>query len=211
MRQFRNISIQKKMMYSMLAFTLIPIILVAAVATSITYITMRNQLIYDHRMSSGWLQDRLSLELNGMMDQFYEFEVNNNFNGLKLNFTNTYYAFFHSIVLERTDDNNNPGYVDGSDTIKTPSPHTLTAIWTPNQVNVTAQNISGTDIEGTISQGVPYTYYSGSVEKSGTVNTNRMDVAEKCFRAAAELDPENPGYKRNLQFVQSRLSGPSAQ
>ena len=76
MRQFRNISIQKKMMYSMLAFTLIPIILVAAVATSITYITMRNQLIYDHRMSSGWLQDRLSLELNGMMDQFYEFEVN---------------------------------------------------------------------------------------------------------------------------------------
>ena len=76
MRQFRNISIQKKMLYSMLAFTLIPIILVAAVATSITYITMRNQLIYDHRMSSGWLQDRLSLELNGMMDQFYEFEVN---------------------------------------------------------------------------------------------------------------------------------------
>ena len=76
MRQFRNISNQKKMLYSMLAFTLIPIILVAAVATSITYITMRNQLIYDHRMSSGWLQDRLSLELNGMMDQFYEFEVN---------------------------------------------------------------------------------------------------------------------------------------
>jgi sensor histidine kinase YesM len=60
----------------MLAFTLIPIILVAAVATSITYKTMRDQLIYDHRMSSGWLQDRLSLELNGMMDQFYEFEVN---------------------------------------------------------------------------------------------------------------------------------------
>lgn len=76
MRRFRNISIRKKMLFSMLAFTLIPIILVAAVATSITYITMRDQLIYDHRMSSGWLQDRLSLELNGMMDQFYEFEVN---------------------------------------------------------------------------------------------------------------------------------------
>lgn len=42
----------------------------------ITYRTMRDQLIYDHRMSSGWLQDRLSIELNGMMDQFYEFEVN---------------------------------------------------------------------------------------------------------------------------------------
>ena len=76
MRRFRNISIRKKMLFSMLAFTLIPIILVAAVATSITYITMRDQLIYDHRMSSGWLQDRLSLELNGILDQFYEFEVN---------------------------------------------------------------------------------------------------------------------------------------
>lgn len=76
MKLFRNVSIRKKILISMLAFTLIPIILVAAVATTITYKTMRDQLIYDHRMSSGWLQDRLSLELNGMMDQFYEFEVN---------------------------------------------------------------------------------------------------------------------------------------
>lgn len=76
MKLFRNASIRKKILISMLAFTLIPIILVAAVATTITYKTMRDQLIYDHRMSSGWLQDRLSLELNGMMDQFYEFEVN---------------------------------------------------------------------------------------------------------------------------------------
>ena len=76
MKSFRNISIRKKILISMLAFTLIPIVLVAAVATRITYKTMRDQLIYDHRMSSGWLQDRLSLELTGMMDQFYEFEVN---------------------------------------------------------------------------------------------------------------------------------------
>ena len=76
MYRFRNLSIQKKILISMLAFTLIPIILVAAVATSITYRTMREQLIYDHRMSSGWLQDRLALELNSMQDQFYEFEVN---------------------------------------------------------------------------------------------------------------------------------------
>ncbi len=59
----------------MLAFTLIPIILVAAVATKITYKTMRDQLIYDHRMSSGWLQSRLGIEISRMMDQFYEFEV----------------------------------------------------------------------------------------------------------------------------------------
>lgn len=75
MTQFRNISIRKKILLSMLAFTLIPIILVAAVATTITYLTMRDQLIYDHRMSSSWLQDRLSIEINEMMNQFYEFEV----------------------------------------------------------------------------------------------------------------------------------------
>ena len=59
----------------MLAFTLIPIILVAGIATVVSYRTMRDQLIYDHRMSSGWLQDRLSLEINDMVNQFYEFEV----------------------------------------------------------------------------------------------------------------------------------------
>ncbi len=75
MLQFKHISIRKKILVSMLAFTLIPIILVAAVATTITYKTMRDQLIYDHRMSSGWLQDRLGVELGRMMDQFYEFEV----------------------------------------------------------------------------------------------------------------------------------------
>ena len=47
MYRFWNLSIQKKILLSMLAFTLIPIILVAAVATSITYRTMREQLIYD--------------------------------------------------------------------------------------------------------------------------------------------------------------------
>lgn len=75
MTQFRNISIRKKILVSMLAFTLIPILLVSIVAITITYKTMRDQLIYDHRMSSGWLQDRLALENSDMMDRFYEFEV----------------------------------------------------------------------------------------------------------------------------------------
>lgn len=74
-KRFRDISIRKKILISMLIFTLIPIILVATVATSITYKTMRDQLIYDHRMSSSWLQDRLSLELNNLLDYFYKFEV----------------------------------------------------------------------------------------------------------------------------------------
>lgn len=75
MTRFRNISIRKKILVSMLAFTLIPILLVSIVAITITYKTMRDQLIYDHRMSSGWLQDRLAVENSDMMDRFYEFEV----------------------------------------------------------------------------------------------------------------------------------------
>ena len=75
MTRFRNISIRKKILVSMLAFTLIPILLVSIVAITITYKTMRDQLIYDHRMSSGWLQDRLAVKNSDMMDRFYEFEV----------------------------------------------------------------------------------------------------------------------------------------
>lgn len=75
MTRFPNISIRKKILVSMLAFTLIPILLVSIVAITITYKTMRDQLIYDHRMSSGWLQDRLAVENSDMMDRFYEFEV----------------------------------------------------------------------------------------------------------------------------------------
>lgn len=75
MTRFRNISIRKKILVSMLAFTLIPILLVSIVAITITYKTMRDQLIYDHRMSSGWLQDRLAVENSDMMDRFYEFEA----------------------------------------------------------------------------------------------------------------------------------------
>lgn len=75
MLRFKNLSVQKKIMLSMLVFTLIPVILVTTVAAINTYKTMRDQLIYDHRMSSGWLQKRLSLEISNMMDQFYEVEV----------------------------------------------------------------------------------------------------------------------------------------
>ena len=75
MTRFRNISIRKKILVSMLAFTLIPILLVSIVAITITYKTKRDQLIYDHLMSSGWLQDRLAVENSDMMDRFYEFEV----------------------------------------------------------------------------------------------------------------------------------------
>lgn len=72
----KNMPIRKKILLSMLAFTLIPIILVSTVALSITYKTMRDQLIYDRRMSSNWLQDRLTIESRGSTSSFYEFEIN---------------------------------------------------------------------------------------------------------------------------------------
>lgn len=75
MKRFRTMSIRKKILISMLAFTLIPVTLVTLVATRVTYKTMRDQLIYDRRMSSSWLENRLSLELNETLDQFYQFEV----------------------------------------------------------------------------------------------------------------------------------------
>ena len=71
----KNMSIRKKILISMLAFTLIPILVVAGVALSITYRTMRDQLIYDRRMSSSWLQARVAIANGDAMDKFYQFEV----------------------------------------------------------------------------------------------------------------------------------------
>jgi sensor histidine kinase YesM len=75
MKRFRTMSIRKKILLTMLAFTLIPVTLVTLLATRVTYKTMRDQLIYDRRMSSGWLENRLSIELSETLDQFYQFEV----------------------------------------------------------------------------------------------------------------------------------------
>ncbi len=78
MRWFRNLSIRKKLLYYMLIFTVVPITLVTSVSLGITYRTIKDQLVYNHRVSSGWLQDRLGLELQDAMNQIYEFEVNKN-------------------------------------------------------------------------------------------------------------------------------------
>ena len=60
----------------MAAFSVVPIVIVTAVALAITYNTMRDQLIYNYRMSGVWLQDRLEQEIKDYTSQFYEFEVN---------------------------------------------------------------------------------------------------------------------------------------
>lgn len=72
---FQNISIRKKLLISMLTFTLIPILFVCIVATAMTHNAMRNQLIYDYRMSGGWLQNRLTLENENIMAHFYKFDI----------------------------------------------------------------------------------------------------------------------------------------
>lgn len=75
MRKFNKLSIRKKLLISMLAFSITLVVLVTLVAVNNTYDTMKEQLIYNRRMSIGWLQDRLSLELNNYLNQFYKFEV----------------------------------------------------------------------------------------------------------------------------------------
>ena len=75
MKWFKNLSIRKKLISYMLFFTVIPITLITSVALGITHRTVKDQLIYNHRVSSGWLQDRLNLELQDAMNQIYDFEV----------------------------------------------------------------------------------------------------------------------------------------
>lgn len=77
-RIFQNISIRKKLLVSMLIFTLLPILFVCTVTTTMAYRAMRNQLIYDYRMSSRWLQNRLELENDSIMTHFYKFDIDKN-------------------------------------------------------------------------------------------------------------------------------------
>ncbi|MCR4778213.1 MAG: sensor histidine kinase [Lachnospiraceae bacterium] len=72
---FKNLSIRKKLLYYMLVFTVIPIALVTAIALTVNYNKARDQLIYYHRMSSGWLQDRLNVEMQDTFKQIYSFEA----------------------------------------------------------------------------------------------------------------------------------------
>ena len=37
------------------------------------------------------------------------------------------------------------------------------------------------------------------------LQTGRIGVAEKCFRAASELAPDQPGYRNNLQFIRAKI------
>lgn len=76
MKRMKDLSIRRKLFIGILAFSVLLVISVTAIAGVITYKTMREQLIYNRRMSSRWLQDRLTSEVKSYSDRFYEFEVN---------------------------------------------------------------------------------------------------------------------------------------
>jgi two-component system, sensor histidine kinase YesM len=75
MKLSRDLSIRKKLFLGMLIFSTLLVVLVTNVAVVVSYRTMREQLIYNRRMSIRWLQDRLNTEIEKYSDQFYEFEV----------------------------------------------------------------------------------------------------------------------------------------
>ena len=75
MKIIKNLSVRKKLLISMLTLSVFLVTLITSIAAFITYNTMRDQLIYNRRMSVRWLQDRLDMELKNYIDRFYEFEV----------------------------------------------------------------------------------------------------------------------------------------
>ncbi len=79
MKTFNNLSIQKKLLIAMVGISLFIITVITGITMGNSYKTMQEQTIYNRRMSVGWLRDRLELILSGYQEQFYEFEVNQNY------------------------------------------------------------------------------------------------------------------------------------
>lgn len=75
MDRLKILSVKKKFFISMVLFSLLSVVIVTSVALIITYATMKNQVIDNHRMSAGWLQNRLALEIEDAADEFYDLEV----------------------------------------------------------------------------------------------------------------------------------------
>lgn len=75
-RRFKNRSIRKKLFLGIMTICVLVTAVITGTAMASTYNTMREQLIYNRRMSIGWLRDRMELTLSGYQEQFYEFEVN---------------------------------------------------------------------------------------------------------------------------------------
>ncbi|OJV65173.1 MAG: hypothetical protein BGO41_01015 [Clostridiales bacterium 38-18] len=77
--KLQRMSIRRKFFISMLLFTLLSVVIVTSVAIVITYETMKDQVIETHRMSAGWLQNRLELVTQKYSEKYYGFEVDEAF------------------------------------------------------------------------------------------------------------------------------------
>lgn len=72
---FKKRSIRRKLLLGMLCSVIIPIVIITITSLRITFDSMEEQLIYNRRMSIGWLKDRLDLEVNEYSKLFYQFEI----------------------------------------------------------------------------------------------------------------------------------------
>lgn len=71
-----KISIQKRILGSMLLISMIPILLLAYFTLNISQKNMQNQLIQTRILGMNWMNDKLTTELGGYADLFYSFEIN---------------------------------------------------------------------------------------------------------------------------------------
>lgn len=72
---FKKKSIRRKLLIGMMCAAIIPILIITWTSLRITYDSMEAQLIYNRRMSIGWLKDRLEIEINDYSKNFYQFEI----------------------------------------------------------------------------------------------------------------------------------------
>lgn len=82
MKKLKNSSVQKKLFLGMLSISVFIVLIITGTAAINTYNAMREQLIYNRRMSIGWLKERLELELSGYQEQFYVFEINQEYKAI---------------------------------------------------------------------------------------------------------------------------------
>lgn len=82
MKKLENLSVQKKLFLGMMSISVLIVLIITGTATINTYNAMREQLIYNRRMSIGWLKERLELELSDYQEQFYEFEINQEYKSI---------------------------------------------------------------------------------------------------------------------------------
>lgn len=77
-QKIKTKSIRSKIVVAFIIFSVVPVLIVTMVAFYITSETLKEQLIFNRRMSTTWLQERLVLELENTRNQLYEYEVNKN-------------------------------------------------------------------------------------------------------------------------------------